>query len=485
MKKTILLAGWLLAACPAAFAQTHYLENLKLENQQVSKTGSHVTVSADIVLDEMELNRQQSLRLVPVLVSADGMRQQELAPVLIEGKVRSKVTDRRLALGEMVEEEGTVRIKHQKGEEQTVAYQAEVPFAPWMVNGSLELRGYITGCAECNEGDEVITAGNVLPYSEPVFAMAPAMKPTEEQVKRRAEDKSARLEYRRDSYAVLPEYRTNRAELDSVQHSLALVKDNPNLTITGIYITGYASPEGSMTYNERLSQRRAQTFADYVRQHNRELEKELWHVAWKGEDWDGFRRQVEQASGWEKRQDVLQMLEGCEGSQDDCEKQIRASLSREDYQYLLDELYAPLRRNDYRIEYTVRNFTPEEARQMLETRPDLLSAAEMQRVADGYGHGSENYRKALRIALRTYPDNVAIRHNLALAEVEAGNYTEAITLLKEMEDGASLNLLGVAYFKSGNRQQAVQAFGQAVQAGYAQAEGNTTKAKEALDLWGK
>ena len=485
MKKTILLAGWLLAACPAAFAQTHYLESLKLENQQVSKTGSRVTVSADIVLDEMELNRQQSLRLVPVLVSADGMRQQELTPVLIEGKVRSKVTARRQALGEMPEGEGTLRLKRKNGEEQTVAYQAETSFAPWMVNGRLELRGYVTGCAGCSEGDEILTAGEVLPYREPEFTLATAMQPAEEQVKRRAEDKSARLEYRRDSYAVLPEYRTNRAELDSVQHSLALVKDNPNLTITGIYITGYASPEGSMTYNERLSQRRAQTFAEYVRQHNRELEKELWHVAWKGEDWDGFRRQVEQASGWEKRQDVLQKLEGCEGSQDDCEKQIRASLSREDYRYLLDELYAPLRRNDYRIEYTVRNFTPEEARQMLETRPDLLSAAEMQRVADGYGHGSENYRKALRTALRTYPDNVAIRHNLALAEVEAGNYAEAIALLKDTKDGASLNLLGVAYFKSGNRQQAVQAFGQAVQAGYAQAEGNTTKAKEALDLWGK
>lgn len=485
MKKTILLAGWLLAACPAAFAQTHYLESLKLENQQVSKTGSRVTVSADIVLDEMELNRQQSLRLVPVLVSADGMRQQELTPVLIEGKVRSKVTARRQALGEMPEGESTLRLKRKNGEEQTVAYQAETSFAPWMVNGRLELRGYVTGCAGCSEGDEILTAGEVLPYREPEFTLATAMQPAEEQVKRRAEDKSARLEYRRDSYAVLPEYRTNRAELDSVQHSLALVKDNPNLTITGIYITGYASPEGSMTYNERLSQRRAQTFADYVRQHNRELEKELWHVAWKGEDWDGFRRQVEQASGWEKRQDVLQKLEGCEGSQDDCEKQIRASLSREDYRYLLDELYAPLRRNDYRIEYTVRNFTPEEARQMFETRPDLLSAAEMQRVADGYGHGSENYRKALRTALRTYPDNVAIRHNLALAEVEAGNYAEAIALLKDTKDGASLNLLGVAYFKSGNRQQAVQAFGQAVQAGYAPAEGNTTKAKEALDLWGK
>ena len=485
MKKTILLAGWLLAACPAAFAQTHYLENLKLENQQVSKTGSRVTVSADIVLDEMELNRQQSLRLVPVLVSADGMRQQELTPVLIEGKVRSKVTARRQALGEMPEGESTLRLKRKNGEEQTVAYQAETSFAPWMVNGRLEVRGYVTGCAACSEGDEVMAAGSILPYSEPTFTMAPAMQPAEEEVKRRAENKSARLEYRRDSYAVLPEYRTNRAELESVQRSFALLKENPNLTVTGIYITGYASPEGSMAYNEKLSQRRAQTFADYVRKRNRDLPEDLWHVAWKGEDWDGFVAQVEQAEGWPARAKVQEAIAQCNDNIDACEWKIRQQLSADDYRYLIDELYAPLRRNDYRIEYTVRNFTPEEARQMLEVRPDLLSAAEMQRVADGYGHGSENYRKALRTALRTYPDNVAIRHNLALAEVEAGNYTEAITLLKDTKDGALLNLLGVAYFKSGNRQQAVQAFGQAVQAGYAQATGNGEAVKAALELLGE
>lgn len=485
MKKTILLVGWLLAACPAAFAQTHYLESLKLENQQVSKNGSSVTVRADIVLDEMELNRQQSVRLVPVLVSADGTRQQELAPVLIEGKVRNKVTERKQVLGEVMEEEGTVRLRRVNGEEQTVAYRTETPFAPWMVNGRLEVRGYVTGCAECSEGDEILTVGEVLPYREPVFALADVMQPVEEKVKRRAEDKSARLEYRRDSYAVLPEYRTNRAELDSVQHSLALVKENPNLTVTGIYITGYASPEGSVAYNERLSQRRAQTFADYVQKRNKELKKELWHVTWKGEDWAGFRRQVEQATDWEKQREVLQMIDGCEGSQDDCEKQIRASLSANDYRYLLDELYAPLRRNDYRIEYTVRNFTPEEARQILETRPDLLSAAEMQRVADSYRRNSDDYRKVLRTALRTYPDNVAIRHNLALTEIQAGNYDEAITLLKSTQDGASLNLLGTAYFKHGDKRQAAQSFSRAVQAGYAPAGENATKVKEVLELLGE
>lgn len=485
MKKTILLWAWLGMASPLAFAQNGYLESLKVENHSVEKVGDSVRVTADFLLDSLDLKRQHSLRLVPVLLSADGAQEAVLPAVVVEGRVRNKVTERRLALGEQAEEAGVTRVCRKGGEPQALHYTAEVPFSSWMVNGRLELRGYATGCAACSEGDEVMAAGRVLPYSEPVFAMAPVMQPAEEQVKRRAEDKSARLEYRRDSYAVLPSYRTNRAELDSVQHSLALVKDNPNLTITGIYITGYASPEGSMTYNERLSQRRAETFADYVWQHNKELQKELWHVAWKGEDWDGFRRQVGQASGWEKQQEVLQMIDGCQGSQDDCEKQIRTSLSREDYQYLLDELYAPLRRNDYRIEYTVRNFTPEEARQMLSTRPDLLSAAEMQRVADGYGHGSENYRNALRTALRTYPDNAAIRYNLALAEVEAGNYAEAIALLKDAEDGASLNLLGVACYKSGDKRQAEQAFLRAAAAGYADAEQNAEGVRLALEMLGE
>lgn len=485
MKKTILLVGWLLTACTATFAQTHYLENLKLDNQCVVKTGNDVSVSVDIRLDGMRLDRQQSVRLVPVLVSADGTRQQELVPVLIEGKVRSKVTDRKLALGELQEEEGMIRLKRANGEEQTVAYQTVTPYAPWMVNGRLEVRGYITGCAQCSEGDEILTAGEVLPYREPVFALAPAMQPAEEEVKRRAENKSARLEYRRDSYAVLPEYRTNRAELESVQRSFALLKENPNLTVTGIYITGYASPEGSMAYNEKLSQRRALTFADYVQKHNKDLPKDLWHVAWKGEDWDGFVAQVAQAEGWPARAKVQEAIAQCNDNIDACEWKIRQQLSADDYRYLIDELYAPLRRNDYRIEYTVRNFTPEEARQMLEVRPDLLSAAEMQRVADSYSRDTDGYRKALDTALRTYPDNVALRYNAALAAVNTGRYTEAITLLKDTQDGASLNLLGVAYYKSGDKRQAEQAFRRAVQAGYAPAEESAAKVKEALELLGK
>lgn len=476
--------AWMLAACPmAVLGQTHYLENLTLENSKVEKVGRSVRVSADIRLDAVELNRQQTLRLVPVLVSADGSQQMELKPVVLEGKVRNKVTERKIALGTISEEEGLVRIKRQNGKPQTVDYTTEVPFNRWMVNGRLELRGYVTGCAECSEGDEVLAAGGILPYQDPVLVVSPFVQPEEEEVKRRSEVKMARLEYPVNGYNVLPNFRKNRAELDSVQHSLETVKRNLNLTVTGVYVTGYASPEGSMPYNLRLSQQRAETFAAYVQKQNPELKKDLWHVDWKGEDWDGFVAQVKQAEGWSARAKVQEAIDQCGDNLDDCEWKIRQQLSPDDYRYLIDELYAPLRRNEYRIEYNVRNFTLEEAKEVLKTRPDLLSVAEIQRVADSYGRNSDGYRKTLDVAVRTYPDNFAARNNAALAAVETEHYDEAIALLKGATDGASLNLLGVAYYKSGQADKAEETFARAVKAGYSDASGNLKQLQEAKALF--
>ena len=78
-----------------------------------------------------------------------------------------------------------------------------------------------------------------------------------------------------------------------------------------------------------------------------------------------------------------------------------------------------------------------------------------------------------------------LRYNAALAAVNAGRYTEAITLLKDTQDGASLNLLGVAYYKSGDKRQAEQAFRRAAAAGYADAEQNAEGVRLALEMLGE
>lgn len=483
MKKTRLLLAGLLLACPAAFAQTYYLENLKVENRTVEKEGQTVRISMDVNMDEVEMKNQHSLRLVPTLVSADGKQEQELDPILVNGKIRNKVMDRQETLGDLDRENREVpRIRRNNGKEQTVHYEAETSFRRWMVNGRLDLRGYVTGCASCDEGDETLATGDVLPYREPQFLMPPLAQPEEETVKRRSLVQTARLQYRQDSHNVLPGYKDNQAELDKVQASIDAVKENTDLTITGIYVTGYASPEAPVYYNQKLSELRAQKFTEYVQKRNPELDKSLWHVEGKGEDWIGLRAEVEKAPRLLRREAVLEIIDGCDGNQDVCEDKIKALVPPEIYERILNELYGPLRRNDYRIEYNVRHFDLEEARQLIKTRPDLLSVAEMQKVADSYGRNSDAYRESLQIAVRTYPDNLAARNNAALAEIETEHYDEAIALLKDTDEPSLQNLLGVAHFKKGQYGEAKSAFRRALDGGYAGAADNLKMAQEAKDL---
>lgn len=487
MKRIIFIATWMVGAFSPSLAQTAYLESIQVENRQVTKNGSNVRVQMDIRLDDLHMKKQHSVQLFPVIRSADGVREQALQPVHMDGKIRSKVWKRRATLEKEPSRNETARLRRRNGKAQTLRYEDETPYEPWMLNGTLELRADVTGCADCDEGHETLATGGILPYREPVYEMAVVQQPKAETVKRRSEVRTARLQYRQDNYQVLPQYKNNQAELDKVQASIDAVKQNADLTITGIYVTGYASPEATVAYNQALSERRARTFTQYVQQRNPEVDQSLWHVEGKGEDWDGLRKVVEQHPDLLKQDEVLRIIDECNGNQDACEERIKALVPPDIYQRVLNEMYGPLRRNEYRIEYNVRHFDLAEAKQLLKSQPGLLSMAEIQQVADSYGKGTPAYREALRIATETYPDNTTATNNYALSLMEAGDYDAAIRLLEQRAkgDGSLLNLLGVAQFKTGNMDKAEEAFRQAADARYAPAQDNLHKLEEAREVLGK
>ena len=487
MKRIIFIATWMAGAFSPSLAQTAYLESIQVENRQVTKNGSNVRVQMDIRLDDLHMKKQHSVQLFPVIRSADGVREQTLQPVHMDGKIRSKVWKRRATLEKEPSRNETARLRRRNGKAQSLHYEAEIPYEPWMLNGSLELRADVTGCADCDEGHETLTTGNILPYREPVYEMAVVQQPKTEMVKRRSEVRTARLQYRQDSYQILPHYKNNRAELDKVQASIDAVKQDANLTITGIYVTGYASPEATVAYNRVLSERRARTFTEYVQQRNPELDESLWHIEGKGEDWDGLRKVVEQYPDLLKQDEVLRIIDECDGDQDACEERIKSLVPPDIYQRVLNEMYGPLRRNEYRIEYNVRHFDLAEAKQLLKSRPDLLSVAEIQQVADSYGKDTPAYREALQIAADTYPDNTTAINNYALSLIEAGDHEAAIRLLepRAKDNGSLLNLLGVAQFKAGHLDKAEEAFRKAANAQYAAAQDNLRKLKEAREALGQ
>ena len=474
MKKHILSLAILLAAGGYAFGQTVYLSEIKVTNREVTKTADRqANVSMELNLDELDMKRQHSLRLTPVILSADGSQEAELPPVVINGKVRDRVLQRVETLDHVrLNPDAIAVVRRKNGSEQTVEYTASVPFKRWMIGGNIQLRGQVIGCALCNEGGETATTGDIFPPMNPTY-YKPFIAPKEEVVKRRSETRAAHIQFRQDSHRIDPNYLNNRSELDSVHHSIEVVKDNDDLTITGIYVTGYASPEGKFDYNMNLSERRAKAFTEYVKKDMENIDPAIYHVAWKGEDWEGLRREVEKRPQLLKQNEVLDIIDNCGGDKDACEEQLKALVPPEIYQRLLNEMYPPVRRNEYRVEYNVRHFTIEEGRKMIQSRPDLMSVSEIQQVADSYGKGTPEYTECLLAGVKGHPTDVTALNNAALALIEANRAAEAAEILERApQDGALQNMLGAAYISMGETAKAEAAFRRAAEAGYTQASDN-------------
>lgn len=483
MKKYIISLAFVLAAGIPVLGQTSYLSEIKIVNREVVKTGDRqANVKMTVSLDDLDMKNQHSLRVVPVILSADGSQQQELPSFVINGKVRDKVQQRTEAFEDTdLNPDAVVKVRRKNGTAQTLDYDASVPFKRWMIGGDLRLRAYVTGCALCDEGDENTSTGAIFPPMTPAY-YSPFLQPKEEIVKRRSETRSARLQFRQDSHRIDPKFKDNAAELDTVRNSITLVKDNNDLTITGIYVTGYASPEGTMAYNMKLSERRAKAFTEYMKDDLKSVDPKLYHVDWKGEDWVGLREEVLKHPQLLKIDEVLNIIDNCGDDKDACEEQIKALVPPEIYQRLLNEMYGPVRRNEYRIEYNVRHFDLAEGKEMIKTRPDLMSVSEIQQVADSYGKGSAEYIDCLMRGAKAYPNDVTAVNNAALALMEANRTDEAIRLLENApEDGSLLNMKGVAYAKTGQYDKASQAFSAAKAKGFSQAGENLTLLKQYVE----
>lgn len=486
-KKYILSLALCLTLGMTSYGQTAYMSEIKVEGRQISKTADRkVKIDVDLDLSGLDLKRQHSLRIVPVLVSADGSQKMELSSVMVNGGVRQKVLDRRESLEKIAvytDVQSTIRRKN--GTRQSCHYTTSVPFKRWMIDGELQFYGYVSGCAGCDggneDGHETMMTGNVLPQVSNAY-IAPFIQPQEEIVKRRSETRSARLQFRQGSDNIDPKFKDNAKELDDVRHSIGMVRNNNDLVVTGVYVTGYASPEGQFDMNMALSERRAKAFTEYVKDDIKSIKSELYHVDWKGEDWEGLRKEVMKYPGLLKREEVLHIIDNCGNDKDACEEQLKTLVPPEVYERLLNEMYGPLRRNEYRIEYNVRHFNLEEAKQQIKTRPDLLSVSEIQKVADSFGKGTNEYADALVQGVKGHSTDVTALNNAALALIETGRSKDAVALLeKAPEDGILLNMLGAAYQKSGRTNDALKAYERSASKGCKEGKKNLDTLKRYIE----
>lgn len=436
----------LLAACPALFcpvpgsmAQVRQ-GSVTVQVNELAQRGDSLYVDMAVTTEGRNVPSRMSADFTPVLVS--GERSLALPAVSLMG--RNSYRNHRRALALMsAKERGAYEksapyyvVPDYKGDSR-MDYRLALPYEAWMSSAKLTLQRIDCGCGKSSVTDVRLLAGKVSLEEVIVierYRIEPHLayiRPEAEAVKSRAEQGESFLDFAVGKTSVNPEFGRNAAELEKIRRMIDLVQDDKDLTIKRIVIVGYASPEGSLAMNERLSEGRAKALRDYLQSRYPAIPGSLYSIRFGGENWDDLVEAV-QTSDMPDKQAVLDIIDRYSiiGGR---EAKLMALKGGTPWRYMLREMFPSLRKVTVTVDYDVRNFDAEEAKAVVKTRPQNLSLNELYLVANTYEPGSEDFNSLFETAVRLYPESVTATVNAAVAALERRDFVGAERYLRSVK----------------------------------------------------
>lgn len=418
---------YMLGCTSFLYAQNPEEGTFLVKEKNAERVGNDLVITLKADISSLQLSRNQSLVCTPLVESGDSVR--ALTPIVINGKVRH-------ILYERMERDGKeeLEIRRYNDTEQQVDYLARTPYADWMEKADVTMVMDDCGCGwkALSQNKSPLFALN---FAEPVVIdpMLVYVKPAPEAVKARHLDGSAYLDFPVNQITINPDYRNNSAELKKIQQTVEAVKNDPYATITSLSIKGYASPEGTYKGNAYLAENRAKALLNYVKDHYDLSGVELT-VDFEPEDWEGLEAAVEKGNLPDK-EELLAIIRADEPADWDArEWKLKTLNGGSSYKILLRDVYPSLRHSDYRVNYHIRNFSVDEAKQIIQSDPSKLSLNEMFLVAETYETGSEPFNEVFEVAVRMYPNDPVSNLNAAISAINTRQLDKAKRYLVKVND---------------------------------------------------
>ena len=402
-----------------------------VRNIRTMNTEGRMHVSMDFVLDSLHVAPGKRLVLVPKLRA--GSDSVSLKPIIINGRRQQIMYDRRDHRRYATSKPLVTR--RENGKRQTISYSSFSYYDDWMRSAMLEIQEDLCGCGDLANADTETVASVGMRPCRYIVPKADAVKTWQLHGR-------AYIDFPVDRTELHPDYRNNPRELQKIIDTINVVRRDTLVTITGIDIHGYASPESPYDHNAWLASERAKTLKNYVRQLVH-IDDTLFTVHSTAEDWDGLRRYIRE-SNLDHRDSILTLA--CDESIDpDRRELLMKTRYPEQYRVMLATWYPALRHSDYTITCRVRPFTLDEAKRLIRTRPQLLSLGEMFRVAQTYEPGSKEFNEVMLTAVRIYPDDPVANLNVAVDMFNSGNIEAAKPYLDKAGDSEEANEARQAY----------------------------------------
>lgn len=459
MKKLILIVSALLGLSAQLDAQK--IEGISVANPRVDRRGEQMAVAMDLNLARLEVEPNLAVVLTPRLLN--GRDSVELPSIGIYGRRRWFYYTRNGADLAATNRGGEFRASEKPD---SIVYGTSCPYLPWMDGASLVLDRQDYGCCRTLLGEQRQVLGR---YEAP-FVYTPRflyVRPQADSVKIRTLSGSAFIDFPVNQTVIYPDYRRNTAELEKIEATIDSVRSDADVSITSVWLKGYASPESPYAHNTKLAMGRTAALKKYIQQLYRFDERTI-RTDYEPEDWEGLRRYVDQ-SNLDHRTEILELIDSSLDP-DAKEAKIKRTYPAE-YRFLLDHCYPALRHTDYRITYTVRIFNdPDEIRRILKSNPGKLSLNELYIVAQTCEPGSDEFEELFETAVRMYPADETANLNAANAAMQRGDLKNAATYLARAgESPQALYARGVYEMLSQRYDEAGQLFLRARAEGIAEA----------------
>lgn len=456
-------------------------EVVKVLSDVSATPGQMVNLDFFINYDRLLIDRNEEYVITPYIVN--GANSIQLRPVVFVGDKREERLERRGESATDVTPYQTVVMTREdiretrdrlNGRSDTntltapnaVKYRASFPYEPWM-NGAEVILDRKTGTCNHNITTYAGDFGTLYNLAAPKVVY---VIPEREEVKARTDRMTAHVTFRQDHSDIDTRVADNSDELGMMYDFTDRLMNNEDVTIDGITLTGYASPEGAYSHNNDLSKARAKSLSDKLAQ-KYNLSSDKVRKANVAEDWDSVSRWVAKSDLRYKTQ-VLDIISSTTDA-DARDARIRALDNGATYNKLLTQVYPGLRRTEYSVQYTVRPYTVERALVVMQTNPRHLSVDEYHRIAETYPVGSQQYSDVYSVALRHYPDDVVVNNNMAAMALSNGDTAAAREHLEKCRDyDRALNNLGILEAMEGHYNQAERHFRKAAENGSAEARYN-------------
>ena len=420
-----------------AFAQNRYYSgDIGIEPVRLEQSGDFLYIDMNFILKDVKVRTAHGVDFIPQLVAPANTY--NLPKVSVKGKDEYLAYERRLSLMSAKEKRKHVAPylvkKSNKRTNDTIRYRYVLPYESWMADAKLNVQRDECGCGESTLMsvqpviDQVTLERILSPYIvNPHFAY---VEPKVEVVKSREIQAECFLDFEVNKINIRPEYMNNPRELAKIRVMIDDLKLDTSIKVNRLDIIGYASPEGTLATNKRLSEGRAMALRDYLASRY-DFPRNQYHIIFGGENWDGLIDALETLD-MDYKNEVLDIIQDIpiEKGRETKLMQLRGGVP---YRYLLKNVFPSLRVAICKVNYDIKNFNVDEAKEVIKRRPQNLSLNEMFLVANTYPKGSQEFIDVFETAVRMYPDSEIANMNAATAALSRNDLISAERYLKKME----------------------------------------------------